>query len=549
MSKKKQENIKENKEVVHEKNKTQTDFYDRINSFFQTKFKVIVPVLTLICVFVVYKLFDFKVSLEGDDASYIVRALNFLQDGTFPTWQGPLYPMVLSLIIKFFGFSITKLKMFSSLLAVANVPLFYLAFRKKVSAVNLFIGLVFMATNAFMLKFGSLTFTEIFFITQALIAVYLFVEVLDVDEFNLKSILLSVGVGLMIFLLGITKNVAFGVLASAILVLFWQKKWKQPLIILATFMVFTLGFSFVKKTVYHLDGAQVKAQSEQIFLKDPYNPDKGKEDFSGYIERFKGNSTSYLTKHFPYILGISDIKPDGGNGFLAFLIYILIGLSLFVAYKQKKYFLGFLLLFAASISLLVFLIQTSWDNSRLILIVVPFYIMALYAGVEQIAIFFNKKWISYIALAMGVLFVLPGFTRTLNQVEENSIQLQEGMNGNTTYGFPPEWDSYIKLSQFCADSLSLASNQRVLCRKPDVSVVYTGKNIFYGKYKSPLQSDSPESVLQEFDSLKVDYILQDQIAGTITNYLRLLGTKYPDKLQLVHTEQGSKPSYLYKINK
>jgi hypothetical protein len=61
-----------------------------------------------------YNLFDIRVSLSGDDSEYILRAYNFIH-GEFPTFQGPLYPIVLSPFIALFGISLPLLKMLSAL--------------------------------------------------------------------------------------------------------------------------------------------------------------------------------------------------------------------------------------------------------------------------------------------------------------------------------------------------------------------------------------------------------------------------------------------------
>ena len=49
-------------------------------------------------VIIFYKLFDIRVNLAGDDSSYIFRGYLFYSKGIYPTWQGPLYPIFLSVI-------------------------------------------------------------------------------------------------------------------------------------------------------------------------------------------------------------------------------------------------------------------------------------------------------------------------------------------------------------------------------------------------------------------------------------------------------------------
>ncbi len=58
-------------------------------------------ILSLICSI---SLFDMKVSIGGDDSAYVERAYNFISKGKYPYYQGPGYLLVLSLLMKVFGF-------------------------------------------------------------------------------------------------------------------------------------------------------------------------------------------------------------------------------------------------------------------------------------------------------------------------------------------------------------------------------------------------------------------------------------------------------------
>ena len=87
---KKQKKYALKKPISTENSIPQIDFLDVLNVFF----KKIAPLLFWLglgmTILFSLLLFDLKVSDGGDDSSYIVRAYEFIKNGVFPTFQGPL---------------------------------------------------------------------------------------------------------------------------------------------------------------------------------------------------------------------------------------------------------------------------------------------------------------------------------------------------------------------------------------------------------------------------------------------------------------------------
>ena len=81
----------------------------RLNQYFQDREGYILWMSLIMTFLFGLLLFEPKVSIGGDDSMYINRAYNFIYKGSFPTFQGPLYPIFLGLIIYVFG---TKLILF-----------------------------------------------------------------------------------------------------------------------------------------------------------------------------------------------------------------------------------------------------------------------------------------------------------------------------------------------------------------------------------------------------------------------------------------------------
>ncbi|RLD70249.1 MAG: hypothetical protein DRJ10_20570, partial [Bacteroidetes bacterium] len=73
-----------------------------------------------------------KVSVGGDDANYIIKAWDFLNEFKFPSFQGPAYPVFLSLFIWLFGINLPVLKFISALFLLGHFVAFYYAFKNRI---------------------------------------------------------------------------------------------------------------------------------------------------------------------------------------------------------------------------------------------------------------------------------------------------------------------------------------------------------------------------------------------------------------------------------
>ena len=109
-----------------------SDLFDRINRWFERHEKIIFYSLLFFSTLFSFLLFDAKVSDGGDDSSYIERAWSLLHEGKFPYYQGPGYPIFLSMIVKIFGLNVIALKMFSVVCQFGFVWFTYKAFVKRI---------------------------------------------------------------------------------------------------------------------------------------------------------------------------------------------------------------------------------------------------------------------------------------------------------------------------------------------------------------------------------------------------------------------------------
>ena len=76
--------------------KSTNDFLSKVDAFFANRWKIILGICCFFTLVFGMFLFDAKLSVGGDDSAYIMRAMNFLREGKFPSFQGALYPLFLS---------------------------------------------------------------------------------------------------------------------------------------------------------------------------------------------------------------------------------------------------------------------------------------------------------------------------------------------------------------------------------------------------------------------------------------------------------------------
>src|ERR1043165_4339000 len=131
MSKKEKQAIPAKKEKPASR-KAGGDLLDRLNSWFEKNDKKVFYSFLFLSTFFSMLLFDAKVSDGGDDSSYIERAWSLLHEGKFPYYQGPGYPIFLSLFVKFFGLNVIALKFSSVLCQFGFVWFTYKAFVKRI---------------------------------------------------------------------------------------------------------------------------------------------------------------------------------------------------------------------------------------------------------------------------------------------------------------------------------------------------------------------------------------------------------------------------------
>ncbi|MCX6235021.1 MAG: hypothetical protein NT175_09935 [Bacteroidetes bacterium] len=449
---------------------------------------------------------DIKVSTGGDDATYILRAYDFIHHFFYPSFQGPLYPIILSPFILIFGINLLVLKALSFLFLLGFMYFFYKLFIGKVPSVILISALIISSVCGLLLYYGIQTYSETFFMFLQILLFYVFfkyfinreVQKLSLKE-NYRAYLL---LGFMIFVSSLARSIGYATIIAVILYFILKKQWKPVLWIIISFLLFTLTFSALRTIIWHTNQIQFQSQALTLFLKHPYNPEYGNENVAGFIKRFYDNSQSYLSKDLYIFLGLTSesSKPFILLSIIAFLLFIL---AFYHAFRRNRYllFTGIYLLLMIGITFII--LQNLWHQYRLIVIFLPWILLFCFSGIYFLTKSKMLRKLQFLPIILMICLFLTSFSRTVHLSVLNMPALKAYIMGNNLYGYTPDWINYIKISQWA--SKNIPQDKVIGCRKASVSFIHTNGRYFASIDKVP--STNLKSYLDKLSTLRGKYII------------------------------------------
>ena len=539
--------------------------FEKIELFFDKKHHITAIFITVLSLLFSLLMFDAKVSTGYDDSTYIKVGYLYSQDffNYFFTSQAPLFGMVLALPVSIFGINIIALKLFNVFLFSTTIYVLYRALRFKVSWLLLMPALFIYATNSEALKYASLTYNETFFaLVQSAFLIFV-IKLITAErdiESDIKSIFINhkwswIAAAFLFYFLFQARTVGVASIV-AILVYFVSKKmWRWVLVTVVVFGVTVFGMDMVKNGIWS-DVEHFSVQTQQGLQVDPYDASKGMETFDGFVDRFFTNSQLYVSSRLMEILGFRDY-PAPIHGGLTFLLVLLVILALILSYKKEKSLYFLILYFGALLGFTFIAVQISWGQGRYIMVYLPFIMMAIFYVFYR---FFNTektKSFQFFGILLMAIFAISNLKFTLSKFKETiPIAKANLLKGDKYAGFTPDWENYLKMSEWCAANLEKGS--KVACRKESMSYLYGNGFDFYPIYKAPDDLD-PEEAYNILKENKVTHVIvanlrvnpklsSSGIINTIHRYMQTIINKYPAFLTEVHKIGDSEEAVLYKLN-
>ena len=531
---------------------------EKIDRFFETRKSMILWISLLVSAAFGILLFEPKVSIGGDDSMYISRAYNFIHKGTFPTFQGPLYPIFLGLIISVFGTKLLLFKFISLLCYLGHQWFAFKTFKDHLSPLALLVFFVLLSTSASMLFYASSTYNEVFYLFIQSIFIYHFVMRFvegDWTGFNLKrdyaNILLS---SFLLLLLAVTKNIGLVAPIAVVIYFLFAKNWKASAAFAICFFVFLMSFGYLKSALWEVKSVQISQQLEALMTKVPYKQDSGQEDAYGFLMRLVDNSKVYLGYHFRNIFGLASDEEIKANTFFTLLIYALFIPGFFIALKKSRFWLFIGVFTSTALGATFLILQTFWLQERLIIVFTPLLLAFL---LYTLHFLFSNSLGKFSALLI-IVFIIIGLAnlfRSFSKIPEQITVNSKYIGGDRYYGFPEDWIYYLQMTAWVAENLP--EDAYVACRKPGMAFVYSGGKDFYGIWKVPTQD--PDILYNTLKDAGVTHVIMaslrtnpddpnSRIINTVRRYLSAINDAYPGKLKTVHQIGETWPTYLFELH-
>ena len=546
--------------------KSTNDFLSKVDAFFANRWKIILGICCFFTLVFGMFLFDAKLSVGGDDSAYIMRAMNFLREGKFPSFQGALYPLFLSGFVGLFGINVMLLKWISFLFTFGWIYMLYKTFKNRLPDSVLGFSLLICSINSYVLYYASQTYNEAFFLFVEMSFVYYFLNRFDAVSNNLDKEKASykswVLVGFLIFLVTITKNIGLAILIGTAFFLIWNKRWFSTIYYVGSYAIFTGAYNLLKRLLFSNTGAQISNQGSMLLYKDPYNKAKGKEEIAGFIDRFIQNSHLYISKHYAKMLGFRDFKAVTTLEWLTYLVVIVFVAFIVIAIKRKNRVLFFLGIYNAAALIVTFIVlQTRWDQDRLIMLIFPFLTVFFFYGIYEVFKSSKLKKLQIIVpLFMGLTFFTVASV-TWSKSKKNISVFKRNLSGDKFYGYSPDWQNYLKMCEWAGKNLPVSS--KVMVRKPSMAAIFAEINIFHGLHRLPLTKEekpqvNADTLVKYMQNKQITHVIMARLRknsnvnngltiNTVQRALSLYASKKPTGLKIIHQIGQAESAYLFEL--
>jgi len=512
-------------------------------------------ILTAITFVVGLLLFNVRVDEGGDDSTYITRAIDLVESGTYPTYQGPLYPIFLAIFVSLFGAKLMLLKFTSLILVVGAQYLFYRMLKGRVGYRAIFAIMGMMSINSIMLFFGSMTYSEALFTVIEYLFLGTLMRCADKPTDTLLKTFGSVAPSAVLVVISyLIRTIGFGFAIVGVIYLCMRRKFVSASIFLGTALLTFVVWVGVRTIVW----GEVKSDNRQIeslMQVHPYQVEDGQETLIGYAGRVVDNSNLYISKHLMRIVGLRKADDRATNGVLTLVFYALFAFGTYRAWRKGN---NALLLMALSSVVMVgitfVVLQALWDQVRLVVpYVAPALLVVLFGLMELLRTFIASKAKIVMTCFVGLCSLLI-LSQTILKIDLPT--LKRNISGDILYGYTPDWYNYLSICQVVYKQLP--ANSYVACRKPNMARIYSGGHKFYGIYN--FTSEDADELIADLKNHNVTHIIvanlrrdplipNGQVINTIHRYMKFIIDKYPNAFELCGRcgEEGEEPSYLFRV--
>ncbi|MDR0420933.1 MAG: glycosyltransferase family 39 protein [Prevotellaceae bacterium] len=446
-----------------------------INGFFERNQKAFIWIILAAGALMSFLMFDTKASLSGDDSDYVLNADRFCHEFIFPGFRGPLYPIILSPFVLIFGVNLILLKSLSAVFILLSIWFLYKSFCNKIKAVILIPTLLLVSICSHIFFYASYTYSEPFFMFVQALFIYFFSKYFLSNEDTKYSIKHDwrkyLILGSLILAMGLTRSIGFGVLGAVVVYFMIKLRWKDMLFTLSASGIMVFAFQIFKKIVWSQAGS---AYDIKFYLaKNYYNINQGMEDILGFINRLIQNSNIYISKFLYMFMGLRPENTETIVPILTVFIYILFVICLISVFKKNKSLL-FLGLYAGIMNFASFVIlQSNWQQDRLIMIYYPLILLFILGGVYYLFTSKKLRLFRFLYPLIIIIMIIGNLSHSSTKIKANFPILQRNLSIDRFAGLTPDWRNFILMSQWIAKNID--KDTKVISRKASISYIYTGR--------------------------------------------------------------------------
>jgi len=170
-------------------------------------------------------------------------------------------------------------------------------------------------------------------------------------------------------------------------------------------------------------------------------------------------------------------------------------LAVYFAFRKSKIMLFISVYLAGSIAASFIALHQSWDQMRMMVIFIPMLLLLIVWGIQQLSTNKRYTYAGIVLLIFLVVIFFKTFDQTSDKIKVNRKVLARNIKGNLYYGFTPDWQNYLKMSEWVGKNIP--EDKVVASRKPSMSYIYSKGREFYGMFRVP--TEAPKELITELE--------------------------------------------------
>ncbi len=461
---------------------------------------------------------------NGDDANYAILAKALAEGKGYTDLQSPgqpfhahfppVFPLLISPLVFFFGLNFFAVKFLVSFIAVLVLCLVFIFFKRHCSE-NLAIALTaLLGFSPLFFSYSHQVMAEIPFMFFAFLSLFFFAKFTETNSRNFFAFSL-----LFVLLAFFTKLTGITFVAALLFVSFRKGMLKdRKNLFLASLAVLAVVFWFFVGTL--APGNPTQHYLELAAVSDPRDTDLGSVGVEGFFSRAIHHALFYVSNTASNLFpGYNSFFPHSSilRHFLSPLIFALV-LTGFLSSLHRKAELKevyFLFYFA----LLIFF--TSFEE-RYLLPLLPFLFYYFFTGTGfllgklNFSLGLKKNIPRFFFLLILFLGVIASAGIFLQERNPNYVEEVQGQG----------WHNYLKAAEWAKQNTP--EDAVIVARKQNNFYIYSGRKAFHFFFGS-----DEERILSEFEEKGAGFVVVDEFNLETKKFLEPVVRNNPERFSLV----------------